>query len=201
MRTHDRSRFLAWLLLVAMVLTMLPTAAFAADAATYTKITTMEELTSGQYVMAVSTGYSPNVYEGGWITAQAIDASGETITGAVSPWTVTVDGETVKLTDCNGVTIAPKGGNVNGIVTGDYSWTVTCTGGTFQFAGQGADTVLLASNKGAENKFRAYKAVTVSNNPAGYPSEFTLYKRSGDAPGPVDPVDPTDPTELSLIHI
>ena len=28
MRTHDRSRFLAWLLLVAMVLTMLPTAAF-----------------------------------------------------------------------------------------------------------------------------------------------------------------------------
>ena len=41
MNTHTRSRFLAWLLLVAMVLTMLPTAAFAAEAATYTKITTM----------------------------------------------------------------------------------------------------------------------------------------------------------------
>ena len=33
MNTHTRSRFLAWLLLVAMVLTMLPTAAFAAEAA------------------------------------------------------------------------------------------------------------------------------------------------------------------------
>ena len=176
MNTHTRSRFLAWLLLVAMVLTMLPTAAFAAEAATYTKITTMEELTSGQYVMVVNTGYGPGVYENGWITAQAIDAGSDTVTGSVLPWTITVDGDTVKLTDSNGVAAAPKGGNNNGIVAGDYSWLVTCTDGTFQFAGQGVDTVLLASNKGAENKFRAYKSATVSGNPAGYPSEFTLYK-------------------------
>ena len=62
--------------------------------------------------------------------------------------------------------------------------------------GRGVDTVLLASNKGAENKFRAYKSATVSGNPAGYPSEFTLYKLSGGTPiDPTDPVDPTDPTE------
>ena len=196
MNTHTRSRFLAWLLLVAMVLTMLPTAAFAAEAATYTKITTMEELTSGQYVMVVNTGYGPGVYENGWITAQAIDAGSDTVTGSVLPWTITVDGDTVKLTDSNGVAAAPKGGNNNGIVAGDYSWLVTCTDGTFQFAGQGVDTVLLASNKGAENKFRAYKSATVSGNPAGYPSEFTLYKLSGGTPiDPTDPVDPTDPTE------
>ena len=140
-----------------MVLTMLPTAAFAAEAATYTKITTMEELTSGQYVMVVNTGYGPGVYENGWITAQAIDAGSDTVTGSVLPWTITVDGDTVKLTDSNGVAAAPKGGNNNGIVAGEYSWLVTCTDGTFQFAGQGVDTVLLASNKGAENKFRAYK--------------------------------------------
>ena len=196
MNTHTRSRFLAWLLLVAMVLTMLPTAAFAAEAATYTKITTMEELTSGQYVMVVNTGYGPGVYENGWITAQAIDAGSDTVTGSVLPWTITVDGDTVKLTDSNGVAAAPKGGNNNGIVAGDYSWLVTCTDGTFQFAGQGVDTVLLASNKGAENKFRAYKSATVSGNPAGYPSEFTLYKLSGGTPiDPTDPVDPTDPTD------
>lgn len=115
MNTHTRSRFLAWLLLVAMVLTMLPTAAFAAEAATYTKITTMEELTSGQYVMVVNTGYGPGVYENGWITAQAIDAGSDTVTGSVLPWTITVDGDTVKLTDSNGVAAAPKGGNNNGI--------------------------------------------------------------------------------------
>ena len=196
MNTHTRSRFLAWLLLVAMVLTMLPTAAFAAEAATYTKITTMEELTSGQYVMVVNTGYGPGVYENGWITAQAIDAGSDTVTGSVLPWTITVDGDTVKLTDSNGVAAAPKGGNNNGIVAGEYSWLVTCTDGTFQFAGQGVDTVLLASNKGAENKFRAYKSATVSGNPAGYPSEFTLYKLSGGTPiDPTDPVDPTDPTD------
>lgn len=53
MRTHDRSRFLAWLLLVAMVLTMLPTAAFAADAATYAKVdlTAAEDITAGQYLI------------------------------------------------------------------------------------------------------------------------------------------------------
>ena len=120
MNTHTRSRFLAWLLLVAMVLTMLPTAAFAAEAATYTKITTMEELTSGQYVMVVNTGYGPGVYENGWITAQAIDAGSDTVTGSVLPWTITVDGDTVKLTDSNGVAAAPKGGNNNGIVAGEY---------------------------------------------------------------------------------
>ncbi|MFR8332880.1 MAG: hypothetical protein ACLU9S_11420 [Oscillospiraceae bacterium] len=51
--THDRSRFLAWLLLVAMVLTMLPTAAFAADAATYAKVdlTAAEDITAGQYLI------------------------------------------------------------------------------------------------------------------------------------------------------
>ena len=63
----------------------------------------MEELTSGQYVMVVNTGYGPGVYENGWITAQAIDAGSDTVTGSVLPWTITVDGDTVKLTDSNGV--------------------------------------------------------------------------------------------------
>ena len=48
--------------------------------------------------------------------------------------------------------------------------------GKFTFSGQGEDTVILASNKSSQNKFRAYKATTVSGNPGGYPSEFTLYK-------------------------
>ena len=184
MKTNNRSRILAWLLIVAMVMTLVPTVVLAAESATYTKITSADELTTGKYVMAVSTGYGPGVLDGTWITAESITASGDTVTNpaATTVWDITVDGGTVKLTDSNGASIAPKGGNNNGIASGDYSWTVTCANGTFQFAGTGDDTVTLASNKGSDNKFRGYKNTTVSGNPAGYPSDFTLYKLEQQAP-------------------
>ena len=184
MKHSFHSRFLAMLLAVVMVFSMLPTLVFAEDTATYTKITSAEELTTGKYVMVVSTGYGPGVLASGWLTAEAITVDGDTVTdpAATAVWDITVDGSTVKLTDSNGVSIAPKGGNNNGIQAGDYSWAVTCTDGTFQFAGQGEDTVILASNKGSENKFRAYKSATVTGNPNGYPSEFTLYKLGAVAP-------------------
>ena len=177
-------RVLSWLLVLTMVLSLVPTIALAEDSATYTQITSMEELTSGQYVLVVETGYAPTVLDGSWILAEAVTAADGKVTdpAANQVWTLTVDGSTAKLTDSNGVTIAPKGGNNNGILSGDYSWNVTCTDGTFQFAGQGEDTVVLASNKGSENKFRGYKTSTVSGNAAGYPSNFTLYKLEGGAP-------------------
>ena len=191
-----RSRLLAWLLMAAMILTMVPTAIFAAGSATYTKITNMEELTSGQYVLAVQTGYGLGILDGSWITAEAMDATVDAVTDPLHPWTLTVDGDGVRLTDCNGVSVAPTGGNDNGITSGDYSWTVTCTDGTFRFAGQGEDTVILASNKGSGSKFRAYKSTTVNGNPNGYPSDFTLYKLTGGTPvEPTEPTDPVEPTE------
>ena len=196
MKNGTRSRLLAWLLMAAMILTMVPTAIFAAGSATYTKITNMEELTSGQYVLAVQTGYGLGVLDGSWITAEAMDATVDAVTDPLHPWTLTVDGDGVRLTDCNGVSVAPTGGNDSGITSGDYSWTVTCTDGTFRFAGQGEDTVILASNKGSGSKFRAYKSTTVNGNPNGYPSDFTLYKLSGGTPvEPTEPTDPVEPTE------
>lgn len=192
MKTRTRSRLLALLLVLVMVMTLLPTAAFAADAkpVTATKVTSADELTTGQYVMVTNTGYAPGVLDGTWITAAAVDASADTVT--VDPaivWTITVDGATVKLTDSNGVTVAPKSGNTNGIQSGDYSWSVTCTEGTFRFAGRDSDTTVLASNKGSENKFRAYKNETVKNNPSGYPADFALYKVEAAEPDPYPEID------------
>lgn len=190
MRTRTRSRLLSALLVLVMVITLLPTAAFAAEGAIATKITSADALTTGQYVMVTDTGYAPSVLDGTWITAAAVDASADTVT--VDPaiiWTITVDGDTVKLTDSNGVTVAPKSGNTNGIQSGDYSWAVTCTDGMFRFAGQGSDTTVLASNKGSENKFRAYKTSTVSGNPASYPADFTLYKVEAAEPDPYPDID------------
>ena len=182
MNTHIRSRVLSWLLVLAMVLTMIPTVVLAEDSDTYTKISSLEELTTGQYVLAVSTGYGPGVLDGSWVTAAAITAVDNTVTAPAAVWTITVDGDTAKLTDSNGVSIAPVGGNTNGITSGDYSWDVTCTDGAFRFAGTGDDTVLLASNKSSSNKFRAYKNATVSGSPNSYPADFTLYKLDAGAP-------------------
>ena len=180
-------RILSGLLALVLVLSLVPAVFAAGETETYTKITSMEQLTNGQYVMVLDTGYAPLHLDGSWILAAQPVVDGDSVTdskGAV--WTLTVDGSNVKLTDSNGVTVAPKGGNNNGIISGDYDWTVACTDGKFTFSGQGSDTVILASNMGSENKFRAYKNGTVSGNPAGYPTEFTLYKlaESGSEPAP-----------------
>ena len=174
MNKRGLSRMLSVLLLVVMVVSMLPVSAYADSAATYTQITSAEELVTGKYVLVTAdTGYAPGVFDNDWLTAVSV-----TTPDASSPvWTITANGDgKVVLTDSNGVSVAPKGGNKNGITTGSSSWAVACANGTFTFSGQGDDTVLLASNKGTENKFRAYKTSTVSGNPAGYPSAFTLYK-------------------------
>ena len=175
-----------------MVLSLLPAIVLAGESISVEKISTMEQLTTGQYVLVTSVGYAPGVFDNGWLTATTPTVNGSTIEGA-SAWTITVDGSTVKLTDSNGVIVAPKGGNNNGIIAGDYSWKVTCTDGTFTFAGQGTDTVVLASNVGSEGKFRAYKNTTVSGNPNGYPCDFSLYKLTGSATDP----DPT-PTPVDI---
>ena len=183
MKTTTRSRILAWLLTVTMVMTLVPAAVFASESAVYTRITSADELTTGKYVMTVSTGYGTGVLENGWITAEAITAGDDSVTdpAATAVWDITVDGSTVKLTDSNGVSVAPKGGN-NGIASGEYLWAVTCANGTFRFAGTGDDTVTLASNTRSANKFRGYKNTTVSGDPAGYPCDFTLYKLEQQAP-------------------
>ncbi len=192
MKRSLRSRVFSGLLALVMILTMLPMGTLAEGTATYKKISTVEELTSGKYVMITNTGYAPGVLDGTWISAVQPTMSGDQLTdpaGAV--WDITVTDGGVKLTDSNGVTVAPKGGNENGIQSGDYVWAVSVNkNGEFSFLGQGEDTVTLASNKNSQNKFRGYKNATISGKPNGYPYEFTLFKVEGETGGEV-----TDPTE------
>ena len=186
MHTWKHSRFWALLLVVAMLMTMMP-AAGAAEPATYTRITSASELTTGSYVAVVSSGYAMGVLDGSWITAASVTESDGKIVdpAAGTVWTITVDGDTAVLTDSNGTSVAPKSGNNNGIQSGTYSWKVSCTDGMFIFRGQGSDTTTLASNKGTANKFRAYKNTTVNDNPNGYPYTFSLYRLGG--AGTVEP--------------
>ena len=174
-------RFLSAFLAVLLVFSGVPATAQAEGTQTYQKISSADEFETGKYVMVTDTGYAPGVLDGTWVTADEVGSSPE----AGSAWTITVDGNSATLQDANGQFIAPKGGNNNGIASGGYDWEWSENGGTFTFSGTGEDTVRLASNKGSENKFRAYKDSTVTGNPEGYPSNFTLYKltESGSEPG------------------
>ena len=178
MKATKGRRLLSALLSLLMLVSLLPISVLADDATvTATQITQASELVDGQYVLVTDSGYAPGVLDGTWLTAAAVTADENAVT--VDPallWTITVGTDGIKLKDSSGNTIAPKGGNNNGIQSGDYSWKVSFADGKFSFAGQGDDTVTLASNKGSQNRFRAYKNATVEKTPGGYPSEFTLYK-------------------------
>lgn len=176
-RGHSR-RLLSVLLALVMLLSLLPTAVFAADPApqTFKKVTSAEELVTGQYVLVDEKGFSPKELSGKWVTTAAVTVNGATATASEGIWTITVSADGVVLTDANSVSIAPSGGNNNGITSGNYKWSVAFANGAFTFSGQGSDTVKLAGNAGSSNQYKAYKNSTVSAKPNGYPSNFTLYK-------------------------
>lgn len=151
-----------------------PGSSASSSGGTWVPVTSAAQFTTGQYYMVTDTSYAPGKLDGAWVTAvEAANAATDAV------WTLTVTGDSVTLTDANDVSIAPKGGNNNGIKQGDYDWAWSFENGKFKFSGQGDDTVFLASNKTSQNKFRGYKTSTVNGSPNSYPSEFTLYKLDG----------------------
>ena len=200
MKRRTGRRILSVLLALVMMLSLLPASVFASDTVTARKISSADQLTSGQYVLVNEAGYAPTVLDGGWVTPTAVTASGDTVEVAPSLlWTITVTDGGVTLTDSKRQTIAPKGGDANGIKSGSYTWTAACSGGTFTFAGQDTDTVTFSGNStptSGENRFRAYKNSTVTGKySSSYPCHFTLYKYDA-APAP----DPT-PDTLRLTQV
>lgn len=180
------SKILSVVLVLAMIMGMAAVVS-AEETATYTKITSKEELVSGTYVMIVDTDYAPLVLDGTWVTCVQPTVSGNQVTDAKGAvWTLEVDGSSVKIKDSNGQYVGPKSGNANGIQNSEYSWAWACNDGTFTFSGTGTDTTTLASNgsTSGSNKFRAYKNTTVAGS--DYHSEFTLYKLDGATGGDDD---------------
>lgn len=158
-----------------------PGTASSGNGGTWTQVTSADQFTTGQYYMVTNTGYAPGVIDASesnrWISAvPEADAPEQAI------WTLTVDDSTVTLKDSNNRFVAPKGGETNGIIEAEYSWTWAFANGMFTFSGQGDDIVGLASNKGSQNKFRAYKLTTIEGQ--SYPWEFTLYKLEGGSSTP-----------------
>lgn len=180
-KTALSARLTALCMAVLMAFSLLPSTASAAEGASFGKIAGEAGFTTGSYVMVTDTGYAPQKLDDTWLPADELGtALGDTIAdpAAETVWEIAVSGGTATIKDMDGQFLAPKGGNENGIRISDteYQWKWECQDGKFTFSGQGDDTVILASNRSSQNKFRAYKTTTVSGNPNGYPSEFTLYK-------------------------
>lgn len=175
------ARLTALCMAALMAVSMLPAQIASAAETSFGKIAEEQDFTTGRYVMVTDTGYAPQKIDGTWLPADELGtALGDTVSAPADEtvWEIAVTADTATIKDMDGKFIAPSGGNNNGITTLDteYQWKWECTDGKFTFSGQGEDTVVLASNRSSQNKFRAYKTTTVSGNPNGYPSEFTLYK-------------------------
>ena len=175
------ARLTALCMAALMAVSMLPAQIASAAETSFGKIAKEQDFTTGRYVMVTDTGYAPQKIDGTWLPADELGtALGDTVSAPADEtvWEIAVTADTATIKDSDGKFIAPSGGNNNGITISDteYQWKWECTDGKFTFSGQGDDTVILASNKSSQNKFRAYKTTTVSGNPNGYPSEFTLYK-------------------------
>ena len=164
-------KFTSFMMALLMTLSLAPNAVFAAEQVNITEFT--DELTTGQYVMAVD-NVAVGTLQNGWVLAEAVTDNRSVSTDAVV--TLTTVGDKVKIQDSTGKYLAPKASNTNGIKEGEYDWTVAKNdAGKYTFTAPDAG-VILASNTGSEGKFRAYKTKTVEGNPNGYPHEFTLYK-------------------------
>lgn len=180
-KTALSARLTALCMAVLMAFSLLPSTVSAAEGTSFGKITGEAEFTTGSYVMVTDTGYAPQKFDNNWLPADELGtALGDTIPAPADEtvWEIAVSGGTATIKDMDGHFLSPKGGNDNGISISDteYQWKWECQDGKFTFSGQGDDTVILASNRSSQNKFRAYKTTTVSGNPNGYPSEFTLYR-------------------------
>ena len=75
------SRIMSVLLSLMMLLSLLPTAVLADESATktYTKVTSADELVTGEYVMVANNGYAPGVLDGTWVTAVAVTAANDQV--------------------------------------------------------------------------------------------------------------------------
>lgn len=182
----------AFVMAAALFFHALPVSA-RAESGSSRRITAMEELVSGQYVL-VAKGYAPGVLEDGWLTAVQLGA--EDIADTPVPvWTLLVTDAGVMLTDSSGVTIAPLDDGTSGITAGEGVWTVRCEGGLFSFHSFSGETqVVLSSNAYAANRFRAYPEADVAAEPQVYSSGFALHRLESK---PEIPEETTPPTETT----
>ena len=175
---------LSALLTIAMLMSLLPAAAFAAgETGTFTKITTQEELTDGSYILVANTtaglkALGTNI--GNKIGGTDITIDGTTISSesSIPLWTVSVleNG----LTFSNGSNYLGYGSSTSFTKPDEpYTWNISDSGNeTFRFTASTASSRAIAwQDEGG--RFGAY----ATSNTQGYVFDLMVYK-SDSAPVP-----------------
>lgn len=166
----------------------------AGAATVYQKITGMEELTSGQYVLVTPLGDAPGILLGEdfVISTTKPTFTGDTV-AAGAEWNLTVTENGVILTDAHGASAAPLEGDRNGIAAGTYEWQVLWDGEYFSFHGYSRnEPVTLVSDTLLEHNFLACRDIDIEEESESYVSDFTLYRRVEQQDDP----EPEEPEEL-----
>ena len=146
----------------------------------YQKITGMDGLTDGQYVMVTPMGLAPGELRETefMIAAKAPVIDADTVVDtAGAEWTLTVTEDGITLMDAYGASIAPFEDGSNGVTTGEYAWQVSLENGYFSIRGySGDEPVTLVSDAIYNYNFRVCRDTDIALNPASYESRFALYR-------------------------
>lgn len=160
MKRSLKSRVFSGLLALVMILTMLPMGTLAEGTATYTKISTVDELTSGKYVLVAQTSAGDKALGttiGSKIDGTDVTVDGNSLSGTNIPvWTVTKTETGVQLS--NETKYLGYGSSTSFKQMDDaYEWVLQDKeDGTFRFVASGATTRAIAWQVSNGGRFGAY---------------------------------------------
>jgi len=209
MKTRKFGAILLSILVVVIVFSMIPIFSVSADSTSATKVTSLSEVTEGEYVIAAKvdgTYYALTGYNGGKGTVTQFIPDGDTIADA-SNLTATftaVDGETNTFTIKvnNGTDLGyGSGTNFNSKST---QWVISGGGDNFNITSVSASNRAIAYRTSTVNAFKPYSTTNIGS--ATYTFELILYKvgaaSGGETPDvpetPVEPEIPVEPTYVSI---
>ncbi len=161
----------------------------------YIKVTD-GKLVSGTYVLIAGNGYAPTILDKNWLLSAMPVVSGDEVTETRDAVLIlTVDGNTVKITDANGNNVINQTGKTKlDNIEGAWHWNYDEQTGTFTFDDGNTEegkTRYLASAALYEGKFRAYANPSTEPDQYGnaYYHQFTLYKQTTVNNAPVETPD------------
>ncbi len=201
MKRSLKSRVFSGLLALVMILTMLPMGTLAEGTATYTRISTVDELTSGKYVLVAQTSAGDKALGttiGSKIDGTDVAVDGNSLSGTNVPvWTATKTEDGVHL--FNGTQYLGYGSSGTNFTKPDeaYTWVVQDNGnGTFRFVASGATTRAIAWQVSNGGRFGAY-ALSNASQTDEYVFDLLVFQvTDGGDGGEVTP--PDEPETITI---
>ena len=200
MQNLTKNRFLAALLALVMVISMLPVSVFAADSAgSYTQVTDLADITAGgQFVLVAKNGETYkalNTTISGKITAVDVTvADGVVASTSLPVWTIAATSDGVSLSTGSSYLSYNSSTNFKSDSVA-YTWAVTAGSNGFAFINSTSNRGIFYQIDG--NRFGAYAESNATNS--NYVAELLVFKYTEGTGGGSNP-DP-DPSEPSVVSI